>query len=98
MQPRPSAETVSPGARVRVATAASEVMTASSPGTVTGRQVHRSRASGGMGTGPRPSGSVRGGPVQYAESVVDLVGNTPLVRLSKVTRELGPDAPLVLAK
>ncbi len=36
--------------------------------------------------------------MQYAESVVDLVGNTPLVRLSSVTRHLGPDAPLVLAK
>jgi cystathionine beta-synthase len=36
--------------------------------------------------------------VQYAESVVDLVGNTPLVRLNSVTRHLGPDAPLVLAK
>ena len=36
--------------------------------------------------------------VQYAESVIDLVGNTPLVRLTGVTRELGPDAPLVLAK
>ncbi len=36
--------------------------------------------------------------MQYAESVVDLIGGTPLVRLSRVTRELGPDAPLVLAK
>ena len=36
--------------------------------------------------------------MQYAESVVDLVGNTPLVRLTKVTEHLGPDAPLVLAK
>jgi cystathionine beta-synthase len=36
--------------------------------------------------------------VQYAESVIDLVGNTPLVRLTSVTRDLGPDAPLVLAK
>jgi cystathionine beta-synthase len=36
--------------------------------------------------------------VQYAESVVDLVGNTPLVRLTSVTGHLGPDAPLVLAK
>jgi cystathionine beta-synthase len=36
--------------------------------------------------------------LQYAESVVDLVGNTPLVRLTSVTRDLGPDAPLVLAK
>jgi cystathionine beta-synthase len=33
--------------------------------------------------------------VQYAESVVGLVGNTPLVRLSRVTAGL---APLVLAK
>ncbi len=36
--------------------------------------------------------------MQYAESVLDLIGGTPLVRLSSVTRELGPDAPLVLAK
>jgi cystathionine beta-synthase len=36
--------------------------------------------------------------VQYAESVIDLGGHTPLVRLSKVTAALGPDAPLVLAK
>ena len=36
--------------------------------------------------------------MQYAESVVDLVGNTPLVRLTSVTRDLGPDAPRVLAK
>src|SRR3954453_15702793 len=36
--------------------------------------------------------------VQYAESVVDLIGNTPLVRLRSVTDHLGPDAPLVLAK
>ena len=28
--------------------------------------------------------------VQYAESVVDLVGNTPLVRLTSVTRDAGP--------
>ncbi len=38
--------------------------------------------------------------MQYAESIIDLVGNTPLVRLSRVTRDLGPAArqPLVLAK
>ncbi|GHE10454.1 cystathionine beta-synthase [Klenkia taihuensis] len=36
--------------------------------------------------------------MQYAESVVDLIGNTPLVRLNRVTAHLGPDAPLVLAK
>ncbi|HYH26363.1 MAG TPA: cystathionine beta-synthase [Blastococcus sp.] len=36
--------------------------------------------------------------MQYAESVVELIGNTPLVRLSSVTEHLGPDAPLVLAK
>jgi cystathionine beta-synthase len=38
--------------------------------------------------------------VRYAESILDLVGNTPLVRLSRVTRELGPvdRQPLILAK
>jgi cystathionine beta-synthase len=38
--------------------------------------------------------------MQYAESILDLIGNTPLVRLSRVTRDLGPaDAqPLILAK
>jgi cystathionine beta-synthase len=38
--------------------------------------------------------------VQYAETVLDLVGETPLVRLSRVTADLGPpdDRPLVLAK
>ncbi len=38
--------------------------------------------------------------MQYAESILDLVGRTPLVRLSRVTRDLGPAdrRPLVLAK
>ena len=38
--------------------------------------------------------------MEYAETVLDLVGNTPLVRLTRVTRDLGPlDAqPLMLAK
>src|SRR5204863_7442406 len=38
--------------------------------------------------------------MQYAESILDLVGHTPLVRLSRVLRDLGPAArqPLVLAK
>jgi len=38
--------------------------------------------------------------MQYAESVLDLVGHTPLVRLTRVTRDLGPaaDPPLILAK
>ncbi len=38
--------------------------------------------------------------MQYSETILDLVGRTPLVRLSRVTRELGPaDAqPLILAK
>lgn len=37
--------------------------------------------------------------MQYAESVVDLIGNTPLVRLTKVTEGIVPDpGPLVLAK
>ena len=46
----------------------------------------------GRGTrsrGPYP------GPMEYAESLVDLIGNTPLVKLSSVTEGL---APLVLAK
>jgi cystathionine beta-synthase len=37
---------------------------------------------------------------RYAETILDLVGGTPLVRLSRVTRDLGPveHQPLVLAK
>ncbi|MEI8058442.1 MAG: cystathionine beta-synthase [Actinomycetes bacterium] len=36
--------------------------------------------------------------MKYSESVLDLIGNTPLVRLTSLTAHLGPDAPLVLAK
>jgi cystathionine beta-synthase len=38
--------------------------------------------------------------MRYAESILDLIGNTPLVRLSHVTRDLGraEDQPLILAK
>jgi cystathionine beta-synthase len=38
--------------------------------------------------------------MHYAETILDLVGNTPLVRLSRVTRDLGPAdrQPVVLAK
>ena len=38
--------------------------------------------------------------MQYAETILDLVGHTPLVRLSRVTRDLGPveRQPLILAK
>jgi len=38
--------------------------------------------------------------MQYAESILDLVGGTPLVRLNRVTRDLGStaDQPLILAK
>ena len=38
--------------------------------------------------------------MEYVESVLDLVGNTPLVRLTRVTRDLGPAdrQPLILAK
>jgi len=38
--------------------------------------------------------------MEYAESILDLIGNTPLVRLSHVTRDLGPadGQPLILAK
>jgi cystathionine beta-synthase len=38
--------------------------------------------------------------MHYAETILDLVGDTPLVRLSRVTRDLGPAErqPLILAK
>src|SRR6187399_1781452 len=38
--------------------------------------------------------------MEYAESVIDLVGNTPLVRLTRITRDLGPldSQPKILAK
>ncbi len=38
--------------------------------------------------------------MQYVDSVLDLVGNTPLVRISRITRDLGPSdrQPLLLAK
>jgi cystathionine beta-synthase len=38
--------------------------------------------------------------MEYAGSILDLVGNTPLVRLTRVTRDLGPleRQPLILAK
>ena len=38
--------------------------------------------------------------MEYAESILDLIGNTPLVRLTRVTRELGPQEkqPTILAK
>jgi cystathionine beta-synthase len=38
--------------------------------------------------------------MQYAESILELVGNTPLVRISRLTRDAGPPErqPLLLAK
>ncbi len=38
--------------------------------------------------------------MRYADTIVDLVGNTPLVRISRLTRDLGPAdrQPLLLAK
>ncbi len=38
--------------------------------------------------------------MKYAESILDLVGGTPLVRLTRVTRDLGPldGQPLILGK
>lgn len=38
--------------------------------------------------------------MEYAESILELIGRTPLVRLSRVTRDLGPveAQPLILAK
>src|SRR5580692_9054343 len=36
--------------------------------------------------------------MQVHDSLIELVGNTPLVRLRRVTRELGAGAPAVIAK
>ena len=38
--------------------------------------------------------------MEYAQSILELIGNTPLVRLTRVTRDLGPaeQQPLILAK
>ncbi|MEA2678185.1 MAG: cystathionine beta-synthase [Chloroflexota bacterium] len=38
--------------------------------------------------------------MDYAESILELMGNTPMVRLTRVTRDLGPQErqPLILAK
>ncbi len=38
--------------------------------------------------------------MEYAESIIELMGNTPMVRLTRVTRDLGPQdkQPLILAK
>jgi cystathionine beta-synthase len=38
--------------------------------------------------------------MEYAQSILELIGNTPLVRLTRVTRELGPldSQPSILAK
>src|SRR5512143_1873412 len=38
--------------------------------------------------------------MQYADSILDLVGGTPLVRIHRLTRDLGPEdrRPLLLAK
>jgi cystathionine beta-synthase len=38
--------------------------------------------------------------MEYAESILDLVGRTPLVRITRLARDLGPaaDQPLLLAK
>jgi cystathionine beta-synthase len=46
-----------------------------------------------------PTHAILGG-MQYAETILDLVGGTPLVRISRLTRDLGPAErqPLLLAK
>ena len=38
--------------------------------------------------------------MRYAETILDLIGQTPLVRITRLTRDLGPEArqPLLLAK
>ena len=57
-------------------------------------------------TGPEPATARRhrrvtySPPMRYVESVLDLVGNTPLVRIQRITSDLGlPERqPLLLAK
>ena len=48
----------------------------------------------------RPDRHLYSPAMQYAESVLDLVGHTPLVRITRVIRDLGPleRQPLLLAK
>src|SRR4029077_20038804 len=50
--------------------------------------------------GPRRPAHAMLRPMHYAESILDLVGGTPLVRISRLTRDLGPPdrQPLLLAK
>ena len=56
----------------------------------------RSRTAAEAVVAERLGSEVRGipggilGAMQYAESILDLVGRTPLVRLTRVTRDLGP--------
>jgi cystathionine beta-synthase len=47
-----------------------------------------------------PPSPVYSAAMHYAESILDLVGNTPLVRITRVVRDLGPleRQPLLLAK
>lgn len=49
---------------------------------------------------PMPLASLIDAPMDYADSVLDLIGGTPLVRLRRVIADLGPETaqPLVLAK
>src|SRR5215472_11746472 len=50
------------------------------------------------GNGASRGSHTRRRQMQVHDSLIDLFGNTPLVRLRKITRPLGPDAPQVLAK
>ena len=45
------------------------------------------------GRGRRRAGAVSSRPMHYADSILDLVGDTPLVRISRLTRDLGPGGP-----
>ena len=60
----------------------------------------RGRRRGAARLGLRRRGRLSSARMQYAESILDLVGGTPLVRLTRVTRDLGPadGQPLILAK
>jgi cystathionine beta-synthase len=55
---------------------------------------------GGIVDGSSPEVAAILPTMDYAESILDLIGRTPLVRLTHVTRDLGPadGQPLILAK
>ena len=69
--------------------------------TICSPAVNKDTATGGHVGDPQRVGLMTySATMRYAESVLDLVGNTPLVRITRITRDLGPQdrQPLLLAK